>query len=73
MPVTAKEEKEEKKVIDYYITDLNNKRIDKILAGDKILLNIHSKNMIDELFTIKLSNQLKNHHKKFPKEYYKLC
>ncbi|WP_299223082.1 type VI secretion system tube protein TssD [uncultured Aquimarina sp.] len=58
VPVTTvNEEQEEKKVIDYYITDLNNKRIDKILAGDKILLNIHSRNMIDELFTIKLSNQ----------------
>ncbi len=57
VPVTtASEEKEEKKIIDYYITDLNNKRINKILEGDKILLNIHSKNMIDELFTVKLSN-----------------
>lgn len=47
----------EPKVIDYYITDLNNERTNKILAGDKILLNIHSKNMIDELFSIKLNNQ----------------
>ncbi|PKV48880.1 hypothetical protein ATE84_0896 [Aquimarina sp. MAR_2010_214] len=54
---TQEEETEKKKVIDYYITDLNNKRIDKILAGNIILLNIHSKNMTDELFTIKLSNK----------------
>lgn len=55
--LVGEDKQEEKKIIDYYITDLNNKRVDKILAGDKILLNIHSKNMIDELFTIKLTNQ----------------
>ncbi len=57
-PALFEEEKqEEKKIIDYYITDLNNKRINKIFAGNKILLNIQSKNMIGELFTIKLSTQ----------------
>ncbi len=58
VPITVREEeKEEKEVIDYYITDLNNIRLKKILAGDKILLNIHTKNMIDEFLSIKLDNQ----------------
>jgi hypothetical protein len=48
---------EEKKVIDYYITDLNNKRINKVLIGDKIVLNVFSRNMLGEMLNIKLDNQ----------------
>lgn len=56
-PVTEKEEETlEPKVIDYYITDLNNKKIQNVKPDDKILLNIHTKNMIDKLFTINLDN-----------------
>lgn len=56
-PITEKEEETlEPKVIDYYITNLNNKRIQNVKPDDKILLNVHTKNMIDKLFTINLDN-----------------
>ncbi|WP_299246374.1 type VI secretion system tube protein TssD [uncultured Aquimarina sp.] len=56
-PVIEREDEHtEPKVIDYYITDLNSKRIQSVKPDDKIILNIHTKNMIDELFTINLDN-----------------
>ncbi|KAA1247983.1 type VI secretion system tube protein TssD [Aquimarina sp. RZ0] len=56
-PIIEREEEDaEPKVIDYYITDLNNKRVENVKPNDKIILNIHTKNMIDKLFTINLDN-----------------
>jgi len=58
---TIKEEEEEKepKLIEYYLTDANNKRIEKGTKnkiGDIICLNIHTKNLEGEVINISLNN-----------------
>jgi hypothetical protein len=47
-------ENEEPKVLDYYLTDLDGNRINKSKIGEKVFLNIETKNLIGELLTIAL-------------------
>lgn len=47
----------EPKIIDYYITDLTNKRIEQAKPGDKILLNVHTKNLLGKLLSINLDDK----------------
>ncbi|MCD8440933.1 type VI secretion system tube protein TssD [Tenacibaculum finnmarkense] len=50
-------ENEEPKVLDYYLTDLDGNRIDKSKIGEKVFLNIETKNLIGELLTISLNDK----------------
>ncbi|AXT56221.1 hypothetical protein D1815_10815 [Aquimarina sp. AD1] len=47
----------EPRIVEYYITDTNNKRIEETIVGENILLNIDSRNLIGEKLTINLDNQ----------------
>ncbi|WP_299242229.1 type VI secretion system tube protein TssD [uncultured Aquimarina sp.] len=47
----------EPRVVEYYITDTNNRRIEETIAGETILLNIDSRNLIGEKLTINLDDQ----------------
>ncbi|GAA0723837.1 hypothetical protein GCM10009430_27700 [Aquimarina litoralis] len=45
------------RIVEYYITDTNNKRIEETVVGENILLNIDSRNLIGEKLTINLDDQ----------------
>ncbi|WP_299600280.1 type VI secretion system tube protein TssD [uncultured Aquimarina sp.] len=45
------------RIVEYYITDTNNKRIEETVVGETILLNIDSRNLIGEKLTINLDDQ----------------
>lgn len=47
----------EPRVVEYYITDTNNRRIEETVIGETILLNIVSRNLIGEKLTINLEDQ----------------
>jgi hypothetical protein len=50
-------ENEEPKVLDYYITNIDNIRIDEDQIENTIILNIESRNLIGEHLTINLENK----------------
>lgn len=63
-PITTinrnEEEDEEPDVIEYYLTDTKNNRIEENLKqeiGNTIILNVHSKNLLGELLTFNLDNE----------------
>lgn len=45
------------RIVEYYITDTNNRRIEETVIGETILLNIDSRNLIGEKLTINLDDQ----------------
>lgn len=45
------------RIVEYYITDTNNRRIEETVVGETILLNIDSRNLIGEKLTINLDDQ----------------
>ena len=45
------------KIVDYYITDKLNNRIEKAKIGDVIYLNVKTKDMVGEAMNIKLNDQ----------------
>ncbi|MFP2996461.1 type VI secretion system tube protein TssD [Spongiivirga sp. MCCC 1A20706] len=47
---------DEPELLDYYITDLEENKIDEAVPGDKILLNVLTKNLKGEVLTITLEN-----------------
>ena len=54
----GEEEKiEEKKLVDYFLTDSSGKKIEEYEVGDKIYLNIETKNRIDDKITIHLEDK----------------
>ena len=53
----ATETSKNPKILDYYITDKMNNRIEKAEIGDTIFLNIKTKDMIGEAMTIRLDDQ----------------
>ena len=50
-------ESEDPKVLDYFLTDINSNRIEKATVGEKVFLNIDTKNLIGELLTISLNDK----------------
>ncbi len=56
-PVTERETNDnEPELGDYYITDLEENRIEEVVPGDKILLNVLTKNLKGESLTLSLEN-----------------
>lgn len=47
----------EPKILDYYITDQNDTRIEEYRTGDKIVLNILTKNHIGDLLDLSLEDK----------------
>ncbi len=47
----------EPKIIDYYITDIDNNRIEDYSTGDKIILNIETKNHIKDMLDLSLKDK----------------
>lgn len=50
-------ENNEPKVLDYYLTDLDDNKIDKTKIGEIVFLNIETKNLIGKLLTISLNDK----------------
>ncbi|WP_196894165.1 type VI secretion system tube protein TssD [Aureivirga marina] len=62
-PHQPKEDEKKKKFVDYYITDVNGKRLEEYEVGDTIVLNIKTKNRINDKITIHLED--KSHDYKY--------
>jgi len=56
-PITESEDDTEPRVVEYYITDTDHKRIEETIIGETILLNIDTRNLIGEKLTINLDDQ----------------
>ncbi|MCV6630949.1 MAG: hypothetical protein OIF50_13945, partial [Flavobacteriaceae bacterium] len=56
-PAVKAFEREEAKVLDYYITDLEDNRISDTLIGQEIILHIISKNLAGKTITISLDDK----------------
>ncbi|MCF6346851.1 MAG: hypothetical protein L3J20_00950 [Flavobacteriaceae bacterium] len=54
---TSVPKEEEPKIIDYYLTDVNNNKIEKAKIGDIIILNIKTKDLIGEILNINLNDK----------------
>ena len=57
-PITeSNEEDNQPRIVEYYITDASNKRIEETIIGETIVLNVDTRNMIGEKMTIDLDDQ----------------
>ncbi len=54
---TVIEDNDEKEVLKYYITDVEGNELDEYKTGDKIILNIKTKNRIGDSLTIHLDDK----------------
>ncbi len=58
-PTPAPEQ--EPKILEFYLTDTNNKRIENAAIGDVIYLNLRTRNMIGDKMDLSLENPLQDY------------